>query len=86
MDRYEDHASSLVSPAADGVAVTPSDTADLAQTSRALYVGQGGDLSLVLASGRAVTLQGVPAGALLPLRARRVQATGTTAAAVVALW
>lgn len=86
MDRYEDHTSSLVSPATAGVAVLPSDTADLAQTSRALYVGQGGDLSLVLASGSAVTLLAVPSGALLPLRARRVHATGTTAAGVVALW
>ena len=86
MDRYEDHASSLVSPATGGGAVTPSNTADLAQTSRALYVGQGGDLSLVLASGSSVTLQAVPTGALLPLRTRPVLATGTTASGVVALW
>ena len=51
MDRYENHSPSLVSPATDGANVAPSDGADLAQVTRALYVGQGGDLSLRLASG-----------------------------------
>ena len=86
MDRYEDHFPSLVSPATDGANVAPSDDADLAQVTRALYVGRGGDLSLRLASGGEVALAGVPGGALLPLRAARVLATGTTAGGIVALW
>lgn len=86
MDRYQDHSQSLVSPAIGGAAVTPSDGADLPQVARALYVGQGGDLRLRLASGDEVTLAAVPGGALLPLRARRVLAAGTTAASIVALW
>lgn len=85
MDVYADHAPSLVSPASSGAEVTPSD-ADLPQVSRALYVAGGGDLSLELASGDEVTLRGVPSGAVLPVRARRVRASGTTASGVVALW
>ena len=86
MDRYENHSPSLVSPATDGANVAPSDGADLAQVTRALYVGQGGDLSLRLASGSEVVLAGVVGGTLLPVRAERVRATGTTAAGIVALW
>ena len=86
MDHFADHAGGLSAPASDGAAVTPSDTEDLAATSRALWVGEGGDLSLVLSGGMAVTLSGVPAGTLLPVRARRIHAAGTTAGAIVALW
>ena len=86
MDAYADHASSLVSPASSGAGVTPSDSGELPQVSRALYVAQGGDLALELASGAQVTLGGVPSGTVLPVRARRVRASGTTASGVVALW
>jgi hypothetical protein len=86
MDVYADHAPSLTAPASAGAEVTPSNTAELARVSRALYVGAGGDLALELASGSQVTLGGVPGGTVLPVRARRVRASGTTASAIVALW
>ena len=86
MDRYEDFARSLIAPAEDGAAVVPSDGADLAQVTRAIYVGQGGTLAVQLASGAQVALNGVPGGTLLPLRVRRVRSTGTTASGIVALW
>ena len=85
-DHYENHSPSLVSPATGGANVAPSDDADLAQVTRAFYVGRGGDLSLRLVSGSQVVLAGVVGGTLLPLRAERVLATGTTAADIVALW
>ncbi len=43
-DRYASNASSLTAPASHGFAVTPSDTADLPETTRALYVGAAGTL------------------------------------------
>ncbi len=86
MDPYKDYSPSLVSPAAGGAGVAPSDDGDLAQVTRALYVGRGGDLSLRLASGSEVVLAGVVGGTLLPLRVERVLATGTTAEGIVALW
>jgi hypothetical protein len=86
MDTFKDHAATLMSPARDALAVTPSDAQPLAAVTRALYVGQGGDLAVVMAGGQTVTFQGLPAGSLLPVRAARVRATGTTAAGIVALW
>jgi hypothetical protein len=63
----------------------PSDSVPLALTTRAIYVGQGGDLRLRMASSEIVTLAAVPAGSLLPLRVEQVLATGTTAGALVGL-
>ena len=85
-DLYASTTPSLTSPAIDGQAVMPSDTALLAQVSRAIYVGTAGDISAELASGTQVTFTAVPAGMILPLRLRRVRATGTSARDIVALW
>ena len=84
-DRFASHSSGLASPARDGFAITPSDDTDLAETVRALYVGVGGDLCLVLAGGAELVFANVAAGAVLPLRAARVKASGTTADALVGL-
>ncbi|WP_377291470.1 hypothetical protein [Rhizobium sp. SG2393] len=84
-DRFSANASSLTAPASHGFAITPGDTADLPETTRAIYVGAGGTVTVRLASGATVTLADVPAGSLLPLRADRVLSTGTTAASLVGL-
>ncbi len=84
-DRFANTQSSLSSPASSGFAVTPSDTGNLAETSRALYVGQGGDLMVRMLSGESVNFANVPSGSLLPLRVTAVLTTGTTAGAIVAL-
>ena len=84
-DRFANHSSSLVSPAHDGFTVVPDDGLDLPETTRALYVGVGGDLCLVLAGGTEVVFANVAAGTVLPLRAARVKASGTTAGAMVGL-
>jgi hypothetical protein len=84
-DRYETWATGITAPAGHGFAVTAHDANDLPETTRALYVGGGGTIALVLASGATITLSGVPSGALLPIRACRVLATGTTATAMVGL-
>lgn len=84
-DSYSTFATGLESPARDGFAITPSDSNTLPEVTRALYVGAGGSVSLILASGATVTLSGVAGGTLLPLRTRQVRATGTTASAIVGL-
>lgn len=73
-------------PAHYAVAVTPNDGADLADTSRALYIGGAGDVKVDMLGSGTVTFVGVAAGTVLPLRADRVYATGTTATSIVALW
>jgi hypothetical protein len=85
-DIYAHTTPGLTSPAIDGNMVVPSDSGDLAHVTRALYVGTGGQIAAQLVSGSTITLSAVPAGTLLPLRVRRVMATGTSAGDLVALW
>jgi hypothetical protein len=86
MTRYEGRADAITAPAQHGFAITPNDSTDLTAETRGLYVGTSGDLSLVLASGDAVLLAGAIGGVVLPLRVRRVKATGTTATQLVGLY
>ena len=69
----------------DAAAVTPSDSADLAQVS-VIFVGVGGNVKVTTAQGTAVTFTGVNAGAVLPVQVRRVWATGTTASSMTAVF
>lgn len=85
-DDYESHALTLTGPLNEGESVTPSDSADLDTVPRALWIGGAGDLVVHTASGASLTFNAVPAGTLLPFRARRVLLTGTTATAIKALW
>ncbi|MCW3783795.1 spike base protein, RCAP_Rcc01079 family [Defluviimonas salinarum] len=86
MDKFSDYPTSLTAPARDAAAVVPNDAADLPMLPRALYVGVSGDISARLAGGQAVLFRNVPSGSVLAVRARGVNATGTTAAGIVALW
>jgi hypothetical protein len=72
-------------PATNAVGVSPHDTNDLTYTTRAIYVGGAGNLTVTI-GGTNVTLSGVTAGTMLPIRATKVLATGTTATSIVALW
>jgi hypothetical protein len=77
--------SSFEGPARSGEAVTPSDSADLTNVSRALWVGTGGDLTVTMQDGSTVALLNVPDGSLLPICVSRVKLTGTSATDIVAL-
>lgn len=78
---------SLVGPAYDQVAVTPSDVTNLPSITRGLYVGVAGNVAVVPASGgAAVTFVAVPAGTVLPIQVSRVNSTNTTASSIVALF
>lgn len=83
-DPFETFALAPDSPATNAAAVVPHDVNALAVPSRALWVGSAGDLVVTMLGGQTVTLAG--ASGLLPIRVRQVRATGTTAAAIVALW
>lgn len=66
--------------------VTPSDTAALPVSAKALYVGGAGDINLLAVNdAQPVTLKAVPAGTVLRLWVGAVFATGTTATNLVAL-
>jgi len=70
----------------DGAAVTPSDSTDLALAARAIYVGGDGSITLDTLAGTTLTFVDCKAGIVLPIAARRVRATGTTATNLVALY
>lgn len=77
----------ILAPALDYVAVTTSDSTDFSGfVTRGIYVGVGGDVVAVTVANSAVTFKNVPSGTVLPVRARRVNATSTTATDLVALY
>lgn len=79
--------SAFSSPARKAFAITPSDTQDLAFLPRGVYVGGDGSLAVILADDtESVTFTGVPAASLLPIRVKRVLATGTTASGLVGVY
>jgi hypothetical protein len=84
-DKFSDRATGLDSPAEDGVAVSPHDANDLTVVSRGLYVGVAGNISLVTANGTTLLFENVPVGTH-PWRVKRVNATGTSAQKMIALW
>lgn len=86
MDKFSNHESSLDSPVSRAAAVTPSDSEDLATSTRGIWVGGAGNISLDTVGGDTVTITGIAAGTLLPIRAARIRSTSTTATAIVALW
>ena len=68
--------------------ITPSDSTDVSPgVCSAIYVGVGGDVAIYsLGSSTPVIFKNAVAGQILPLRARRVLATGTTATNLIALY
>lgn len=51
-----------------------------------LYVGTGGNLRVLTASGQDVTFANIIGGTFLPVQVLKVFATGTAASNIVALW
>jgi hypothetical protein len=85
-ENFASRAGDLGAPARGGFAVTANDSTDLVRETRAIHVGQSGDLAVVLVDGSAVVLAGLVAGSIVPVRAMRVKATGTTAGLLVGLY
>jgi len=85
-DRFRDSRPGLTSPAYNAFSITPSDSAGLSRTTRALYVGGSGNAVVVFANGDQVTLAGLLAGVIYPLRLTQVKFTSTTATSLVGLY
>jgi hypothetical protein len=84
-DNFSEYQVGLGDPYENGAAITPHDSNDLSNTTRAIYIGSTGDLKVDLVGGDTVTLASVPVG-VIRLRATRVYSTGTTASDLVALY
>lgn len=77
-DRFLNHAKGVNAPALAALAITPSDTADLAETLRAVTLGGGGVLRFIGGDGLVSTTAPLPPGTYAVF-ARRILQTGTTA-------
>jgi hypothetical protein len=75
---------SLSAPGYGAAAITTADT-DQNTSFRAIYVGGAGDIKVDMPGGGTVTFVAVPQGTLLPIRPKRIYATGTTATNLVGL-
>lgn len=73
-------------PARVWVAVTTSDTVNLPAGCRGLFVTGAGNLSLVGEDNVALTFTGITAASFIPCGPKRVNATGTTATTIIALY
>ncbi len=82
-------------PVESALAVTPSDTANLAPPSgdankatRALLIGGAGSVKVDMADATTVTLTfpATACGLMVPISVKKVYATGTTATGVVAFY
>lgn len=80
------HEEMLSDPKGGAFEITPSDSADLAQGAVALYIGGEGDVKLTTSLGQTVTFVSVGAGSILPVRTKRVYASGTDATNIVGLY
>lgn len=78
-DVFSNHSMGLTAPLADAFNIVPNDLAELREVTRAVYIGQSGDLAVEFVGGSEVILRGLKAGTIYPLRLARVNVTGTTA-------
>ena len=89
-DIYSHNTTLNPDPAVDGFAITPNDTIVFAQTTRSIYVGGGGNVSIKFGNkaqtNSVITFTGVPAAFFLPVRAQSVMNTGTTATGIIGLF
>lgn len=67
-------------------AITKADGSDIANTTRALWVGGAGDVAVVMVGGETVTFTSVPAGTMLPISVTRVLSTGTSATNILGIY
>jgi len=72
------------SPSSGAVAVTTSDSTVIV-TTRSLYIGATGNLTVRMARGMDATFNSVPVG-IMPIQVDKVYATGTTASSIVAMY
>lgn len=85
-DHFSGKSVELSSPGSHHFAITPSDATDFTVMARGIYVGTGGDVAIVTSDGTAVTYVGAASGSVIPMRAKRVNSTNTTADDLVGMW
>lgn len=85
-DLFKAQTPELNSPAGNAALITKSDADDLPVSSRYIYVGGTGNINLQTVNGDTVLFTAVPVGTILPVRAKKVLSTNTTATLLIALY
>lgn len=73
-------------PARNAFVISPSDNTELAVVTRGIWVGGDGNIVVMLELGDIVSFPGAVAGTVVPVCARKVYATGTTATGLRGLY
>lgn len=85
-DPFENAADSLIAPAKSAYTISPNDNADLPSATKAIYVGNEGDVTLrAIDDDSDVLFRNLAAGTVLAVRARAIRSSGTTATDLVGL-
>lgn len=84
-DQFSKLSDSPTAPARRAQAIVPHDAIALDPVPKAIAIGGAGDIVLRAMDSTADVTIAVQAGQLLPIRARFVRATGTTATGLVSL-
>lgn len=76
----------LDNPLSHGGLVTPSDSVNLTNPSRACIIATAGDVKVTTLGGETFVIPSVTAGQFLPMRFSRIWSTGTTASNISCWW
>ena len=86
IDKFDKAVDSLIAPSIDCFEIAPSDSQDLPNATKAIYVGTGGDIVLrTIGSDTDVIFRNVASGSILDIRVSAIRATGTSAQDIVGL-
>lgn len=84
-DPFKSYSPGPTDPVSNAVAITPSDTEDLAVIPRGIIVSETGHVRATFLNGETVDLY-VVAGVFIPVRVKKIHASGTSAIGIVAAW
>lgn len=85
-DPFSGFSQSSITPAENCFPITPDDIKELPTLTKAIYIGQGGDLTVLTGKSlESVTFRNVMSGTILDVRVRAVKSTDTTADDLVGL-
>ena len=85
-DPWGGRESGVTEPAYNAFAITPHNSTNFTTSVRGIYVGGAGNVVVVMHDDAAITFVGAAAGSILPVRAKRVNSTSTTATSLVGLF
>lgn len=72
----------MIDPAEKVFAITPNDSTALEHDTRAISLAGIGNLAVITVGGDNITILGLAAGIMHPIRLRKVLSTGTTASGI----